>query len=420
MNLRPRSLFARTALLIGVALALFAAIAWQAILWSSLEPAADGAVHGLTLTARSALQARQEGASPPPNARFETSAPPARRLLRGPAFGAYLESVRAGVQAVLHSPEARVTRVAPCEIWVRLPEDPQVWLVMTWRVAGPKAPLAALGILAAAAAIVLAGAAISARRLTAPLADLAGAAGRIAEGEAVSIERTGPSEVRSLAVAIESMAHRLAEVDEQRELMLAGISHDLRTPLARLRVAMELLPASDGTLLEEMAANIEEIDRMVGQFLRYVRGNYRETPLPADLDQLVREAMRPYASDERVHLALHAAGRRRFAVECMRHCLLNLVQNALEYGCAPIVVRTAVSPGEIALSVQDGGKGLSESEWHRAVRPFQRLEDDPAQGHSGLGLALVQRLVTTCGGDLAAQRTAEGFLVSVRMPAGTA
>jgi two-component system, OmpR family, osmolarity sensor histidine kinase EnvZ len=216
------------------------------------------------------------------------------------------------------------------------------------------------------------------------------------------------------------MAHRLAEVDEQRELMLAGLSHDLRTPLARLQVAIGLLPEQDSALLAEMTANIEEMDRMLGQFLRYVRGNYREIPLAANLDEVVSEAMRPYAADTRVRLRLHAAERRSFAVECIRHCLLNLVQNALEYGRAPVVVSTALKSGEIEISVQDGGEGLSEAQWQRAVRPFDRISDQPSQGHSGLGLALVQRLVSTCGGNLNAHRDKDGFSVTVKVPAQSA
>jgi two-component system osmolarity sensor histidine kinase EnvZ len=364
-----------------------------------------------------ALQARQDGTALPANVRFETASPPPPRIIHGPAFSSYIESVRAGVQAAMQSPEVHVSRLAPSEIWVKVPAAPQPWLVMTWRVAGPKAPLAALSILAAAAVIVLAAAAFSARRLTAPLAALAAASARIAEGERVSIVAVGPSEVRSLAVAIESMAHRLAEVDEQRELMLAGISHDLRTPLARLQVALELLPNRDSALLAEMTANIEEMDRMLGQFLRYVRGNYRENPLDANLDEVVTEAMRPYAEDVRIRLQLNAGAQRRFAVECIRHCLLNLVQNALQYGRPPIVVRTALAPDQIEVSVQDGGEGLSESQWQRAIQPFHRLRDQPSQGHSGLGLALVQRLATTCGGSVGAQRRADGFVVCVRVPA---
>jgi two-component system osmolarity sensor histidine kinase EnvZ len=277
--------------------------------------------------------------------------------------------------------------------------------------------LAALGVLAAAAIIMLGGAAISARRLTAPLAGLARAAARVAEGEKVDIATdAGPSEVRSLAVAFQSMSHRLAELDEQRELMLGGISHDLRTPLARIRVALELLDVSDPALRAEMALSIEEMDHMIGQFLQYTRSNYRETPVLAVLDDVVREGLASVANDQRVKLKLDAASPRRFAVDCVRHTLLNLVQNALEYGSPPVTVRTEARAAEISLTVQDCGAGINAAQWAEAVRPFQRLGSAPSKGHSGLGLAMVQRLVLSCGGELSARQVKDGFEVRVRLP----
>jgi hypothetical protein len=137
------------------------------------------------------------------------------------------------------------------------------------------------------------------------------------------------------------MSQRLAELDEQRELMLGGISHDLRTPLARLRVAVELLDKDDAALTREIAANIEEMDRMIGQFLHYARAGYRETPARASLDEIVRQTLAIYASDERLRLEPGAAEPRLFAIDSVRHMLLNLVQNALEYGRPPVTVRSS-------------------------------------------------------------------------------
>jgi len=312
-----------------------------------------------------------------------------------------------------------VIRVAaPSEIWVKLGDGAQGWLVLTWRLVGPRTPLAAVVVLAAGALIVLGGAALSARRLTAPLAALAAAAGRVAEGEMIRLATLqGPSEVRSLAMALQSMSRRLAEVDEQRELMLGGISHDLRTPLARVRVAIDLLDRADAALIGEMTASVEEMDRMIGQFLRYVRANYQERPAPAALDEVVADALAAHRSDPRLHFQLAAAGVRSFAVECARHTVLNLVQNAIEYGSAPIRVRTAAAPNAVMLEVADGGRGLDEARWLEALRPFERLDKAPGEGHSGLGLALVDRLVRTSGGTLRSERTSQQFIVTVTLPA---
>jgi two-component system osmolarity sensor histidine kinase EnvZ len=215
------------------------------------------------------------------------------------------------------------------------------------------------------------------------------------------------------------MSHRLAELDAQRELMLGGISHDLRTPLARMRVAIELLDAKDAALVEEMAASIAEMDRMIGRFLHYARANYRESPACAVLDDVVREALAMYRSEARLAFELCASAPRLFAVECARHTLLNLVQNALEYGRPPVRVRTAMAPGEVSVIVEDSGDGLSNEQWREAVRPFNRLGAPVSNGHSGLGLALVVRLVTMSGGSVSGENADGVFAVTVRLPAKT-
>ena len=420
MMLMPRSLFGRTALLIAVTIAVFAVISWQAIIWTALVPSAEAAASLLTERAHAALAAQRSGGPLPEGARFESGGwVPMKPRYAGLALRTYMERVRSRVAANLDASEVRIQRyAAPSEIWVRTPELGGEWLVLTWRIAGPGAPVATLLVWGAAALLALGAAGLSARRLTAPLGELAAAAARLAEGKRVHIETSsGPSEVRSLAVAFQSMSQRLAELDEQRELMLGGISHDLRTPLARLRVAVELLDKDDAALTREIAANIEEMDRMIGQFLHYARAGYRETPARASLDETVRRTLAIYASDERLRLEPGAPDPRLFAVDSVRHMLLNLVQNALEYGRPPVTVRSSSSAAEIRIEVRDRGAGLSQEQWAQAIRPFHRLQNPPGGGHAGLGLAMVERLVRVCGGTLEARRLEDGFAVTVRLPA---
>jgi len=408
--------------LIGGTIIVFSVIAWQAIVWTAIEPAAELAAPLLTQRAQAAISARSAGQAPPEGARFETEIPRAMEpRLHGFAFRAYVETICARLQANLRASEIHVHRLAgPSEIWLRIPEVPDAWLVLSWRIADPKASLAALGVLGTAALLALGGAAFSARRLTAPLAALAAIAARLAEGDRVEVDTgSGPKEVRSLAVAFQSMSHRLMEHEQQRELMLGGISHDLRTPLARLRVAIELLDDADPGLHAEITANIEEMDRMVGQFLHYVRANYRESPARAVLDDIVRQTLAIYATDDRLRLQLNAGEVRWFAENCIRQVLLNLVQNALDYGEPPVTVRTSLTNFEIQIQVQDCGEGLSEAQWSEAIRPFHRLRDQPGGGHTGLGLAMVERLVGVCGGHLEAEQSESGFAVTARFPAQT-
>jgi two-component system osmolarity sensor histidine kinase EnvZ len=405
-------------MLIACALLVFSVLAWQAVVWSLVVPAADLTAEVLQQRARSALAARREGRTLPPETRFETSAPQEPRRWGNYAYAVYVDAVRRDLGAALQASDVRVIRVAaPSEIWVKLGDGADDWLVLTWRLAGPRTPFAAIVVLVAGALVVLGGAALSARRLTAPLASLAGAAGRVAQGEVIqSATLRGPREVRSLASAFQSMSQQLAEADEQRELMLGGISHDLRTPLARVRVAIDLLDHGDASLIEEMTASVEEMDRMIGQFLHYVRAGYREKPSPASLDEVLSAALAAHRADARLQWRWAAPDMRSFAVECARHCVLNLVQNALEYGVSPIEVGTAATPTSVLLRVTDCGPGLDAAQWLEALRPFRRLHTAPAAGHSGLGLALIDRLVRSCGGTLHAERTPLHFIVTVTLP----
>jgi two-component system osmolarity sensor histidine kinase EnvZ len=268
------------------------------------------------------------------------------------------------------------------------------------------------GVVLAGALLSLAGASLFARRLTAPLAGLVEATRRVGAGEVVALDTaSGPSEVRALAAAFQAMSQRLAEADEQRELMLAGLSHDLRSPLARMRVAVDLVDAPDSELHKQIVADVEEVDRVVGQLLNYVRAGYRERAGRASADEIVRSSVAPYMRGGEVQLELNATGVCLIPVESVRRVTANLVQNALEYGRAPVTVRTALRPGELLLGVEDRGDGLSTEEWIQAVRPFHRLRNAPGAGHCGLGLATVERLVGAAQGELRSRRIEGGFIV---------
>src|SRR3984893_8390079 len=199
--------------------------------------------------------------------------------------------------------------------------------------------------------------------------------------------------------------------------MLAGLSHDLRSPLSRMRVAIDLLESSDAGLIGQITTDVEEIDRIVGQFLHYVRAGYREIPARATPDEIVRDSLGHYLRTGELNVELNASGSRLLPVESVRRVVINLVQNAFEHGRAPVTVRTLLRPGELLISVEDRGQGISVQEWQWAIRPFHQLRAAPAAGHSGLGLATVERLVRAAKGTLTGRQIQGGFLVEARFNA---
>ena len=419
MRLVPRSLFGRTACLIAFTLLVYSIIVWQAVMWAVVVPTADLTADVLVQRAVIADTARRAGLPLPAEVAWSSQDPPDRlSRFRGFAYGVYLERLRSQLRSRLSAADVVISHArAPAQVAIRMSATDEGWLLLSVRLARPEAPVAIVAVMAATAVLVLAAAAWSARRLTRPLAQLARAADRIDEGELVLPEQTsGPGEVRALAATLRSMSSRLTALNEERELMLAGISHDLRSPLARMRVAAELLATADDALREQITAEIEDMDRMVGLFLHYVRAGYRETPVSASLDGAVTEALASFTRDSRLQLRYGAPETYLLNVAGIRHIVFNLVQNALEHGAPPVRVTTGAATGSVQLCVADAGPGIQPQDWDRALRPFDRLRATPGGGHAGLGLALVDRLARAARATLHAQQTDAGFEIRVSFP----
>ena len=273
----------------------------------------------------------------------------------------------------------------------------EFWVMMPWERFEPAFGLQWLGWGLALLALSLAGAWLIASMLARPLAAVTRAARRIGSGEAHEpLAEEGPRELRTVAAAFNRMARNLESMERERAMVLAGISHDVRTPLSRLRLGLEMSGA-EHRAAEAMIADIEEIDGIIGQFLDFARGE-NEDKAEHDLDALVQELGEHYA---RIHknVVVHKKnippfGFARLAV---RRAIANLVDNALRYAGEPVEVET----GRYFVEVRDRGPGIPSGEVDHAKRPFTRL--DAARGGpagAGLGLAIVERVARAHGGAL--------------------
>lgn len=251
---------------------------------------------------------------------------------------------------------------------------------------------AGLGVLA----LALIGAYLIVFRVTRPLKALTNAATEIGGGrQPAPLEETGPSEVATVARAFNQMSRDLARLDADRALILAGISHDLRTPLARLRLSTEMVANDEDR--EGMVSDIEEIDRTIGQFLDFARATAGEPAEPCDLDRLAVEVAEQYARRGKPVVAhTHAASHLQLKPKAMRRVLVNLVDNALRYAGEhhPIEIHTRRKQAAAVIEVLDRGPGIPAEDADRLKRPFTRLataRTEPAG--AGLGLAIVERIV---------------------------
>ncbi len=258
-------------------------------------------------------------------------------------------------------------------------------------------------------------AALAVRALTRPLAVLADAAGELGRDiRRLPLDEAGPLEVRRAARAFNTMQERLIRYIEDRDRILAALSHDLKTPITRLRLRAELL--DDVPLREKFLADLDDMQRMAQASLDFLRGGEDSEPIaPVDINSLL-ESLQEDAED--VGHEVSIAGATRQPLRCrplaLKRCLTNLVDNALKYGQRAEIAVTD-TPTRLTLSVRDRGPGIPAAELERVFEPFYRLESSRSRdtGGTGLGLSIARNIARAHGGELTLRNHPQGGLEAV-------
>jgi signal transduction histidine kinase len=301
--------------------------------------------------------------------------------------------------------------------WVRVEVADEAWwiVVLDGRPPGG-APTPPWGAWALITGLLLLAAAAYAATITRPLADLAEATRRVGDAWPPPVVPRGPREVRSLAASFNAMLGRLREVESERRVLLGGLPHDLRAPLARLRLRLAMLPESRE--LEGVHADLASIERIVRQFTDYLRGEGDAPPSGQPLAPLVLEAVEAYRSVGRdVRPADLDAGGVSAPPGTVRRLLDNLIDNALQHGRPPVAVAARrLDAAHVALEVTDAGQGIAVDQQARALAPFTKLDDARGLGGCGLGLAIVAQLARRQGGRVSFAGGAGAFTVRVELP----
>jgi signal transduction histidine kinase len=284
-----------------------------------------------------------------------------------------------------------------------LPEE-----VIAW----PARLLLILLVLLVAVAVL---AALAVRALIRPLAVLADAAGELGRDiRRPPLEENGPLEVRRAARAFNTMQERLIRYIEDRNRILAALSHDLKTPITRLRLRTELLDAAP--LREKFLADLDDMQRMAQASLDFLRGGEDSEPIaPLDFNALL-ESLQEDAEDTGHEIGITGAARQplRCRPLALKRCLTNLVDNALKYGqCAKIAVTD--TPARLTLIVRDRGPGIPAAELERVFEPFYRLESSRSRdtGGTGLGLSIARNIARAHGGELTLRNHPQGGLEAI-------
>ncbi|WP_374513027.1 ATP-binding protein [Niveibacterium sp.] len=354
---------------------------------------------------------------PPPN----EAGPGAPPHLRG--HGLRVEQFEAALtQSLGRSAEIRPggMRGEGPGIWIRLASDTPKWLWVPASALPFPPPIRrfdsaivvpVLGfVIAFAAALFLV---VQVNRPLRRLGDALGAVGSASAPQPLSL--TGASEIRVLAGRFNDMLARLGRLESDRSTMLAGIAHDLRTPLTRLQLQIELAAGPQGIDDKRKAAMLRELDQLgeiIDHFRLFAGGAGGEPLETRELGLLLEEMAAPWR-DQGLQLALEPGLRAQVRSAALRRIVTNLLGNAFAYGAQPVQLTLRRDGALAMLEIADHGPGIPPERLDEARRPFARLDAARGgSGHSGLGLAIVDRLIGEMGGRLELENRPEGGLLA--------
>ena len=253
-----------------------------------------------------------------------------------------------------------------------------------------------------------------------PIEKLAKAAESFGMGKKIeNFKPSGASEVRKAADAYIKMQERIEKFIEQRTLMLAGVSHDLRTPLTRIKLQLEML--SKNRENEELLKDVDEMQYMLETYLDFSQTVTSEESSLVNINKLIEEVI-DTSKDENKFIIFKPLKKNEINHKCkyiaLKRCIINIINNAKAYG-DKIIIKLSESDYEININIEDNGPGISEKDYQKALKPFQRLDSSRNQNiaGSGLGLSISQDIIKTLDGNLNLSKSEMGGLkVEINLP----
>ena len=251
---------------------------------------------------------------------------------------------------------------------------------------------------------------------TRPITNLARAAERFGKGEYVNNFRpSGAQEIRKAAYEFDRMVKRINRHLNQRSEMLSGISHDLRTPLTRLKLQLAMLKEKD--VSKNMSKDIDEMETMLNNYLQFAKTQATESTSDIDLKRLFEQVKKNYAT-KNLQISqiegIHFKGRPL----SLKRCFENIIQNALTYG-KNVLIEFEKTTNRIAIIFHDDGPGIPEDQYKNVFKPFFRLDKSRSLNQSGVGLghAIVEDIINSHGGNIQLGRSKlKGLQVKISLP----
>ena len=344
------------------------------------------------------------------------------RSFRTPPIGARSEAPLGGIAPTSFIGKSLAEQLPPGSvqvdgdalIWVRL-GDPEgdIWIPLQQEATPPRGsglPLVA----AVTLGLATLGGAVLQSRVARPLSRLAKDVSTLSAATLDrEIDANGPREVTSVARAFNELLQRLKSAEDERNVMLAGVSHDLRTPLTKLRLSLEMLPSPETDLLEGAKRQVTRIDDMMSQFLEYARGHAYEEVTATRLADVFLMVQVLVGSDVDLETDFDPNLVLKAKPQALARAIANLINNAYRYGTPPVLVRIRKEGPSVHIDIIDHGPGISGEDRARLLQPFSRGNTARTEEGTGLGLAIVDQVARAHNGSV--EFLTEGRKFTVRL-----
>ena len=313
--------------------------------------------------------------------------------------------------------QVRITHGEPYLYWINPPQNPDIWITIPMVGLGQGDGSPHLVFLLMIGILSVGGSLIFVRRLNRPLKALQFAALLVGRGQVPDpLKEEGSSELIAVTHAFNQMSKGIKQLEEDRALLTAGISHDLRTPLTRIRLASEMLPESHDWVKEGIVHDIEDMNEIIDQFIDYVRQDQQECLQESNLNDLIRDAaqVRNIEENHKISLDLESLPKTLIRRVALKRVLDNLIENAFRYGSDHIEITSKhyKKQKQLCFVIRDFGPGIPEEQIESLFEPF--TQGDKARGSlgSGLGLAIIKRIVEMHSGKVILQNHPQGGLIA--------
>ncbi|MDN3652989.1 two-component system sensor histidine kinase EnvZ [Thalassotalea ponticola] len=439
MRLLPKSAFGQTVLLIGFLLLINQVVSYLSVAIYVIKP---------TLEQTNQLLAKQVkvvasiyGGDVPFNPRLATA------FHRETGIGVYrqTDAMELGLASATHYPylsmqmselvqgqtQVHISEGEEYLFWIRLPQGvrpanaPPLWVKIPLKGIEESSFYPLIFYLVLIGGLSVIGGYLFVRQLNRPLKALQNAAIDVSRGKFPKpLKERGTSEVVAVTKAFNRMSHGIKQLESDRSLLMAGISHDLRTPLTRIRLATEMMSEDEDYLKEGIVSDIDDMNSIIDQFIDYIRHDMMEKSKPHQLNQLINDVVKLERAEQQLFKLDLAEGLPDVAMvyPAIKRVLTNLLENAVKHGNHQVEITSGCDPSAtyVYFTVADRGPGINEDDIERLFQPF--TQGDTARGAkgSGLGLAIIKRIIDGHGGRvLLSNRDDGGLMARVELPINT-